>query len=184
MVHKPTYFRAAPKAKIPRGSRSYVFPFFHLFSTFVFLAQFHRLASSTFVPFTMSLRHLLRSQRVLQQQRPWVRPAPFKQQLLKPASLRRPFHTTRPQQSPLIPLPAMIISALKTGKLVSLVSFSSKTSLTLLPHTLYNQKTRTYMKFLAGIPVIGLSLLVLVGLDQVRKMRHDLQKECAIFIYS
>ncbi|KAI7890145.1 uncharacterized protein EV154DRAFT_422549 [Mucor mucedo] len=48
---------------------------------------------------------------------------------------RRPFHTTKPTHVPIIPIPLFITGALKSGQLVSLVSLSSKTSLTLLPHT-------------------------------------------------
>lgn len=77
------------------------------------------------------------------------------------------FHTSRPRPSPIIPLPAALAAMLKTGKLVSFVSLSSKTSLTLLPHTWYRDRGRLFVKLLASVPVIGFSLLVVVGLDQV-----------------
>lgn len=82
----------------------------------------------------------------------------------------RSFHSTRPSQVPIVPIPAIILGALKTGKLVSLVSLWSKTSLTLLPHTFRRgSKGETIAKVLAGIPVFGFTLLVVVGLDQVPK---------------
>lgn len=82
----------------------------------------------------------------------------------------RSFHSTRPSRVPIVPIPAIILGALKTGKLVSLVSLWSKTSLTLLPHTFRRgSKGETIAKFLAGIPVFGFTLLLVVGLDQVPK---------------
>lgn len=78
----------------------------------------------------------------------------------------RPFHTSRPQRSPLIPLPVALLSLLKTSKLVSFVSLSSKTSLTLLPHTFYRDPNRLFAKLLASVPVMGFGLLLAVGLDQ------------------
>ncbi|KAI8365174.1 peptidase family M48-domain-containing protein [Radiomyces spectabilis] len=78
----------------------------------------------------------------------------------------RLFHTVPPRQIPIIPIPAIILSVLKTGKLISFVSLSSKTSLTLLPHTLLRNRGRRFAKLLAGIPLIGFTLLVVVGLDQ------------------
>ncbi|KAI9247210.1 peptidase family M48-domain-containing protein [Phascolomyces articulosus] len=78
----------------------------------------------------------------------------------------RSFHTTNPRPSPLLPLPAVLLSVLKSGKLVSLVSLSSKTSLTLLPHTYGRDRGKLVFKLLASIPLIGVTLLLLVGLDQ------------------
>ncbi|KAL9554164.1 hypothetical protein MBANPS3_002932 [Mucor bainieri] len=90
---------------------------------------------------------------------------PKKQQL--PTTTARGFHTTRPAQVPIVPIPAIILGALKTGKLVSLVSLSSKTSLTLLPHTFRRgSKGDLIAKVLAGIPLFGFTLLLVVGLDQ------------------
>ncbi|KAI9321750.1 peptidase family M48-domain-containing protein [Dichotomocladium elegans] len=109
-------------------------------------------------PTLLSCRHITR-QKVL-------RSMPRFSQKQGQAIIAQAFHTSAPRQSPLIPLPALLLTALKSGKLVSLVSLSSKTSLTLLPHTLYSQRMRIYVKFLAGIPIVGLSLLLLVGLDQ------------------
>lgn len=75
---------------------------------------------------------------------------------------------TRPSQVPIVPIPAIILGALKTGKLVGLVSLSSKTSLTLLPHTFRRgSKGDLIAKILAGIPLFGFTLLLVVGLDQV-----------------
>ncbi|KAG0770262.1 hypothetical protein G6F57_005552 [Rhizopus arrhizus] len=48
---------------------------------------------------------------------------------------QRSFHPSRRAQVPLVPFPAFLMGAFKTGKLVSIISLSSKTSLTLLPHT-------------------------------------------------
>lgn len=79
----------------------------------------------------------------------------------------RTFHASRSQSSPIIPLPAILLGLLKSGKLVSFVSLSSKTSLTLLPHTFRRDKGKLVGKILAGIPIAGLTLLVAVGLDQV-----------------
>lgn len=88
----------------------------------------------------------------------------------------RPFHTTKPTLVPIIPIPLFILGALKTGKLVSLVSLSSKTSLTLLPHTFRRGgKADTIAKILAGIPVFGFTLLLVVGLDQVPKQNKKLK---------
>lgn len=90
--------------------------------------------------------------------------------LLLNSNNTRSFHSTRPSQVPIVPIPAIILGALKTGKLVSLVSLWSKTSLTLLPHTFRRgSKGETIAKVLAGIPVFGFTLLVVVGLDQVPK---------------
>lgn len=92
----------------------------------------------------------------------------FPKQLPKAAAAARGFHTTRPTQVPIVPIPAIILGALKTGKLVSLVSLSSKTSLTLLPHTFRRgSKGDLIAKVLAGIPLFGFTLLLVVGLDQV-----------------
>ncbi|KAI8076361.1 peptidase family M48-domain-containing protein [Halteromyces radiatus] len=76
------------------------------------------------------------------------------------------FHSSRPQPSPILPLPAILLGLLKSGKLVSFVSLSSKTSLTLLPHTFRRDKGKLVGKILAGIPLFGLTLLLAVGLDQ------------------
>lgn len=82
---------------------------------------------------------------------------------------RKELHTSRPVQVPIVPIPAMILTALKTGKLVSLVSLSSKTSLTLLPHTFRRgSKGDLIAKILAGIPLFGFTLLLVIGLDQVK----------------
>lgn len=82
----------------------------------------------------------------------------------------RPFHSTKPAHVPILPIPLFILGALKSGQLVSLVSLSSKTSLTLLPHTFRRGgKADTIAKILAGIPVFGFTLLLLIGLDQVPK---------------
>ena len=83
----------------------------------------------------------------------------------------RSFHSTRPSPIPIIPFPAIFLGALKTGKLVSFVSLSSKTSLTLLPHTFRRgSKGDTIAKILVSIPGIGFLLLLAVGLDQVRTL--------------
>jgi hypothetical protein len=88
---------------------------------------------------------------------------------------RRLFHSSRPSYSPIIPIPAIILGALKTGKLVSLVSLSSKTSLTLLPHTFRRgSKGDKIAKVLAAIPLIGFTLLLVVGLDQVRSSNRNI----------
>ncbi|KAG2204093.1 hypothetical protein INT46_011105 [Mucor plumbeus] len=80
---------------------------------------------------------------------------------------RKGFHTSQPMRVPIVPIPAIILGALKTGKLVSLVSLSSKTSLTLLPHTFRRgSKGDLIAKILAGIPLFGFTLLLAVGLDQ------------------
>ncbi|KAI8977148.1 peptidase family M48-domain-containing protein [Mycotypha africana] len=79
----------------------------------------------------------------------------------------RLFHTTKPVAAPIVPIPAIILGALKTGKLVSFVSLSSKTSLTLLPHTFRRgNKSETIARILAGIPLFGFTLLLVIGLDQ------------------
>ncbi|KAI8328776.1 peptidase family M48-domain-containing protein [Chlamydoabsidia padenii] len=78
----------------------------------------------------------------------------------------RAFHSSHPRPSPIIPLPAILLGLLKSGKLVSFVSLSSKTSLTLLPHTFRRDKGKLVGKILAGIPIAGMALLVAVGLDQ------------------
>lgn len=84
---------------------------------------------------------------------------------------RKEFHTSRPMRVPIVPIPAIILGALKTGKLVSLVSLSSKTSLTLLPHTFRRgSKGDLIAKILAGIPLFGFTLLLVVGLDQVTNL--------------
>ncbi|ORX58803.1 hypothetical protein DM01DRAFT_1333423 [Hesseltinella vesiculosa] len=84
---------------------------------------------------------------------------------LRPAASRW-FHASTRRPSPILPLPAIIASIFKSGKLVSLVSLSSKTSLTLLPHTFKRDKGKTVGKILIGIPMVGMGLLVAVGLDQ------------------
>lgn len=78
----------------------------------------------------------------------------------------RNFHTTSPSNVPIIPLPAALLGLLKSGKLVSLVSLSSKTSLTLLPHSIFRQY-KLSTKIFASIPFIGIALLLGVGLDKV-----------------
>jgi hypothetical protein len=84
------------------------------------------------------------------------------------------FHSSRPSQVPIVPIPAIILGALKTGKLVSLVSLSSKTSLTLLPHTFRRgSKGDLIAKVLAGIPLFGFTLLLVVGLDQVHRRENS-----------
>jgi hypothetical protein len=84
---------------------------------------------------------------------------------------RKGFHTSQPMRVPIVPIPAIILGALKTGKLVSLVSLSSKTSLTLLPHTFRRgSKGDLIAKILAGIPLFGFTLLLVVGLDQVTNL--------------
>ncbi|KAI8080532.1 hypothetical protein BDF21DRAFT_362559 [Thamnidium elegans] len=81
--------------------------------------------------------------------------------------ISRPLHATNPTKVPIFPIPLFILGALKTGKLVSLVSLSSKTSLTLLPHTFRRGgKADTIAKVLAGIPLFGFTFLLAVGLDQ------------------
>ncbi|KAI9301950.1 hypothetical protein BJ944DRAFT_270682, partial [Cunninghamella echinulata] len=78
----------------------------------------------------------------------------------------RSFQTSHSNKSPIIPLPAMLLGILKSGKLVSFVSLSSKTSLTLLPHTFRRDNGKLVGKLLVSIPVIGIALLIVVGLDQ------------------
>lgn len=80
----------------------------------------------------------------------------------------RSFHSTRPQKVPILPLPAVIMGILKSGKLVTLVSLSSKTSLTLLPHSFFRRYKFSTMIF-ASVPFLGVALLLIVGLDKVRK---------------
>lgn len=119
-------------------------------------------------------RHFLQKQstRILRQS-PSLCSGCYQQQkttllLPKRFTAARGFHTTRPTQVPIVPIPAIILGALKTGKLVSLVSLSSKTSLTLLPHTFRRgSKGDLIAKILAGIPLFGFTLLLVVGLDQV-----------------
>ncbi|KAJ2961446.1 hypothetical protein NQZ79_g3240 [Umbelopsis isabellina] len=77
----------------------------------------------------------------------------------------RKFHTTSPRNVPIIPLPAALLGLLKSGKLVSLVSLSSKTSLTLLPHSIFRQY-KLSTKIFASIPLLGIALLLGVGLDK------------------
>ncbi|KAI7903120.1 peptidase family M48-domain-containing protein [Cokeromyces recurvatus] len=81
---------------------------------------------------------------------------------------KRKFHFTQPVRIPIVPIPAVILGALKSGKLVSLISLSSKTSLTLLPHTFRRQGSKGVLiaKILTGIPLFGFALLLLIGLDQ------------------
>ncbi|KAG1458407.1 hypothetical protein G6F56_006404 [Rhizopus delemar] len=78
------------------------------------------------------------------------------------------FHNSRPAPVPLVPFPAFLVGAFKTGKLVSIISISSKTSLTLLPHTFGRggSKLQILARILAGIPLFGVALLFAVGLDQ------------------
>jgi hypothetical protein len=78
----------------------------------------------------------------------------------------RNFHTTSPRNVPIIPLPAALLGLLKSGKLVSLVSLSSKTSLTLLPHSIF-RRYKLSTKIFASIPLLGIALLLGVGLDKV-----------------
>lgn len=78
----------------------------------------------------------------------------------------RNFHTTSPQNVPILPLPAALLALLKSGKLVSFVSLSSKTSLTLLPHSIF-RRYKLSTKVFASVPLIGIALLLTVGLDQV-----------------
>ncbi|KAI8576238.1 hypothetical protein K450DRAFT_257775 [Umbelopsis ramanniana AG] len=77
----------------------------------------------------------------------------------------RNFHTTSPRNVPIIPIPAAILALLKSGKLVSFVSLSSKTSLTLLPHSIF-RRYKFSTKVFASVPLIGIALLLTVGLDQ------------------
>ena len=81
----------------------------------------------------------------------------------------RSFHSTRPQNVPILPLPAVILGILKSGKLVSFVSLSSKTSLTLLPHSIF-RRYKFSTKVFASVPLIGIALLLTVGLDKVMKI--------------
>ncbi|KAI9494232.1 hypothetical protein BDB00DRAFT_787280 [Zychaea mexicana] len=83
-----------------------------------------------------------------------------------PPLVVRSFHASKPRPSPLLPLPAVLLTALKTGKLVSLVSLSSKTSLTLLPHTYRRDRGKFVFKLLASVPLLGIALLLIVGLDK------------------
>ncbi|KAI9021517.1 peptidase family M48-domain-containing protein [Phycomyces nitens] len=80
--------------------------------------------------------------------------------------ITRSFHASPSNKVPIIPLPAMIATLLKSGKLVSLVSLSSKTSMTLLPHSIGKGRARWIVSLLAGIPITGVALLLVVGLDQ------------------
>ncbi|CAO3679080.1 unnamed protein product [Umbelopsis ramanniana] len=77
----------------------------------------------------------------------------------------RNFHTTSPRNVPILPLPAALLALLKSGKLVSFVSLSSKTSLTLLPHSIF-RRYKFSTKVFASVPLIGIALLLTVGLDQ------------------
>lgn len=96
--------------------------------------------------------------------------------------LNKGFHSSRSSRVPILPIPAIILGALKTGKLVSLVSLSSKTSLTLLPHTFRRgSKGDLIAKVLAGIPLFGFTLLLLVGLDQVHQKIQTYQWKILTF---
>ncbi|KAL0082994.1 hypothetical protein J3Q64DRAFT_1751039 [Phycomyces blakesleeanus] len=79
---------------------------------------------------------------------------------------QRSFHSSRSTHTPLIPIPAMVLAVIKTGNLVSFVSLSSKTSLTLLPHTFRRDRGKLVAKLLASVPILGMTLLLLIGLDQ------------------
>jgi hypothetical protein len=61
------------------------------------------------------------------------------------------------------------LGILKSGKLVSFVSLSSKTSLTLLPHSIF-RRYKFSTKVFASVPLIGIALLLTVGLDKVMKI--------------
>lgn len=101
-------------------------------------------------------------------------------------NITRSFQSSRPSRVPILPIPAIILGALKTGKLVSLVSLSSKTSLTLLPHTFRRgSKGDKIAKILAGIPIFGFTLLLLVGLDQVYpiKMTNAVTNLLILFLF-
>ncbi|CAO3595460.1 unnamed protein product [Absidia cylindrospora] len=104
-------------------------------------------------------RQIMGSSRLNQQQQQRLFP-------IRPSTSFRSFHSSQTSKSPIIPLPAILLGLLKSGKLVSFVSLSSKTSLTLLPHTFRRDKGKLVGKILAGIPIAGLALLVAVGLDQ------------------
>lgn len=99
--------------------------------------------------------------------RSYVRPSPryHRHQQQQQLVQLRNFHASRPHHVPLIPLPAFLLSAFKTGKFLSFVSLSSRTSLTLLPHSFFKIGKRRLL--LASIPFLGIVVLVLVGLDQV-----------------
>ncbi|CEP10302.1 hypothetical protein [Parasitella parasitica] len=115
------------------------------------------------------LQHILRKSSTIWRQSSTLCSGCYQQQKIGLFSRlpKKNFHTSRPSRVPIVPIPAIVLGALKTGKLVSLVSLSSKTSLTLLPHTFRRgSKGDLIAKILAGIPVFGFTLLLVVGLDQ------------------
>ncbi|KAI8881738.1 hypothetical protein K501DRAFT_222396 [Backusella circina FSU 941] len=78
---------------------------------------------------------------------------------------RRPFHASRPSQVPLIPFAGLIAGFAKTSSIVNIISFTSKTSLTLLPYHLRKGKGASVLMALVMIPLVGSGILVGVGLD-------------------
>ncbi|RUS21256.1 hypothetical protein BC937DRAFT_93216 [Endogone sp. FLAS-F59071] len=79
-------------------------------------------------------------------------------------SLARSFHTTQPTRAPVIPLPYFLI-LLKSGKFLSFISLSFKGALTFLPHSIMKKYSRR-TKILIAIPIVGLTILIIVGLDR------------------
>ncbi|KAL0079722.1 peptidase family M48-domain-containing protein [Phycomyces blakesleeanus] len=95
-----------------------------------------------------------------------IQARPQKSRIYSTPTFIRSFHASPSNKVPIIPLPAVIGALLKSGKLVSLVSLSSKTSMTLLPHSIGKGRAKWVVSLLAGIPIIGVALLLVVGLDQ------------------
>ncbi|CAO3645813.1 unnamed protein product [Cunninghamella echinulata] len=82
------------------------------------------------------------------------------------SSFHKHHMTTMNTKTPYYTITSHVTWDLKSGKLVSFVSLSSKTSLTLLPHTFRRDNGKLVGKLLVSIPVIGIALLIVVGLDQ------------------
>jgi hypothetical protein len=81
---------------------------------------------------------------------------------------KRAFHASRPTQVPLIPFAGVIAGLVKSSSIVNIISFTSKTSLTLLPYHLRKGKGASMLLALVMIPLAGSGLLVAIGLDMVR----------------
>jgi hypothetical protein len=81
---------------------------------------------------------------------------------------KRAFHASRPTQIPLIPFAGVIAGLAKSSSIVNIISFASKTSLTLLPYHLRKGKGASMLLALVMIPLAGSGLLVAIGLDMVR----------------
>jgi hypothetical protein len=89
------------------------------------------------------------------------------------ASQARSFHASRPSKIPIFSIPPIVLALLKTGKLVNILSISSKVSLTLLPHT-YRSGKMNITAFLVGIPLVGFAGLAVLGMDRVRDTKKSI----------